>query len=146
MKCALTYRLLCDCCKLIVETPFCIHVIENFAQHALQHLAITFKTNHPLFFLLILSTYCRNLCCQCVYFFFSHKAVDQFHVAPFWKSWLNVLFSLFAHFFFPEDGGAGREGSRFGTFQFASNQQLGSSHIRKLLITANCGHYHGKIK
>lgn len=67
MKCALTYRLLCDCCKLIVETPFCIYVTEHFAQHALQHLAFTCKTNHPL---LILLTDCRNLCCQYVYVFF----------------------------------------------------------------------------
>lgn len=143
MKCALTYRLLCDCCKLIVETPFCIYVIEHFAQHALQRLAFTFKTNH-LF--LILSTDCRNLCCQYVYVFFFSQGCRSVSCSSILKILIKFSFFLSLPIFFPEGRGAGREGSSFGTFQFAFNQQLGSSHIRKLLITANCGHYHGKIK
>ncbi len=71
--------------------------------------------------------------------FFPHKAVDKLHGE-------NLDSILFAHFFPLEGRGAGRGGFGIGTFQYASNQQLSSSLIRKLLITANCGHYHGKIK
>ncbi|KAA0725037.1 hypothetical protein E1301_Tti010651 [Triplophysa tibetana] len=48
--------------------------------------------------------------------------------------------------FSPRGNGVGSEGCGFGTFQYASNRQHGFARIRKLLITANCGHYHGKIK
>lgn len=126
-----------------MKLPFCIYVTEHFTQYALQYIAFTFKTNHPLFFsfdtLDRLEIFAVSMCV-----FFPHKAVDQLHVENLDS--ILFVFSLFAHFFPLEGRGAGREGFGFGTFQYASNQQLGSSHIRKLLITANCGHYHGKIK